>query len=49
MKDVWIDAEKENKKVNKKKIAILTIIIYPIIMKFGYKLEENFKEKVING
>lgn len=27
--------------------AILTIIIYPIIMKFGYKLEENFKENKI--
>ena len=38
MKDVWIDAEKENKKVNKKKIAILTIIILIvviIIVKFG--------------
>lgn len=27
--------------------AILTIIIYPIIMNFGYKLEENFKENKI--
>ena len=38
MKDVWIDAEKENKKVNKKKIAILTIIILIvdiIIVMFG--------------
>lgn len=27
--------------------VILTIIIYPIIMKFGYKIEENFKENKI--
>ena len=27
--------------------AILTIIIYPIIMTFGYNLEENFKENKI--
>lgn len=26
---------------------ILTIIIYPLIIKFGYKIEENFKEKRI--
>lgn len=32
MKDVWIDAEKENKKVNKKKIAILTIIILIVVI-----------------
>ena len=27
--------------------AIITIIIYPIIMKLGYRLEENFKENKI--
>lgn len=32
MKDVWIDVEKENKKVNKKKIAILTIIILIVVI-----------------
>ena len=32
MKDVWIDAEKENKKVKKKKIAILTIIILIVVI-----------------
>lgn len=26
---------------------IITIIIYPLIMKFGYKIEENFKENKI--
>ena len=26
---------------------LITIILYPIIMKFGYKLEENFKENKI--
>lgn len=26
---------------------ILTIILYPLMMKFGYKIEENFKEKKI--
>ena len=27
--------------------AIITIIIYPLIMKLGYKIEENFKENKI--
>ena len=27
--------------------TIITIIIYPLIMKFGYKIEENFKENNI--
>ena len=27
--------------------TIITIIIYPLIMKFGYKIEENFKENKI--
>lgn len=27
--------------------AIITIIIYPLIMKFGYRIEENFKENKI--
>lgn len=27
--------------------SIITIIIYPIIIKFGYKIEENFKENRI--
>jgi len=27
--------------------SIITIIIYPLIIKFGYALEENFKEKRI--
>ena len=27
--------------------TIITIIIYPLIMKFGYKIEENFKETKI--
>lgn len=27
--------------------AIITIIIYPIIMKYGYKIEESFKENKI--
>lgn len=27
--------------------SILTIIIYPLIMKFGYRIEENFKENRI--
>jgi len=27
--------------------TILTIIIYPLIMKFGYRIEENFKENKI--
>ena len=26
---------------------LLTIIIYPLIQKFGYRLEENFKEKKV--
>lgn len=27
--------------------SIITIIVYPIIMKFGYRMEENFKENKI--
>lgn len=27
--------------------AIITIIIYPLIIKFGYRIEENFKESKI--
>lgn len=27
--------------------AIITIIIYPLIMKFGYRIEENYKENKI--
>ena len=27
--------------------SIITIIIYPLIMKFGYRIEENFKENRI--
>lgn len=27
--------------------AIITIIIYPLIVKFGYRIEENFKENKI--
>ena len=27
--------------------SIVTIIIYPLIMKFGYRMEENFKENKI--
>lgn len=27
--------------------AIITIIIYPLILKFGYKIEQNFKENKI--
>lgn len=27
--------------------AIITIIIYPLIIKFGYRIEENFKENKI--
>lgn len=27
--------------------TIITIIIYPLIMKFGYRIEENFKENKI--
>ena len=27
--------------------CIITIIVYPIILKFGYKIEENFKENKI--
>ena len=27
--------------------AIITIIVYPLILKFGYRIEENFKENKI--
>ena len=27
--------------------SIITIIIYPLIIKFGYRIEENFKENKI--
>ena len=26
---------------------LITIIVYPLIIKFGYKIEENFKENKI--
>ena len=32
MKDIWIDATNKEKKVNKKKIVILTIIIVFIVI-----------------